>query len=267
MRDSINEGVSLLSLFFLLFSVTGAAQEECSHWNTTAHSPLDCITSSRIESGEYKKSMINVHIVFSSVFSLDKIMCFFILSLSSSPEFIISFKGYYKDEARDGFISAALKTNSCSSSWHTITRSNPIQHLPSDFSVVHISREGNVTDCLSSLSRHPLVKLVTPHRKFSRSLSCAESAGTGGGVGRRRVLEERVRDNKRWVVGRRLLRAIPRQITSALHANVLWTLGHTGKNIKVIIIVNMMPSIIHVHIILLHVPFMMGLSHWVVIPL
>ena len=59
----------------------------------------------------------------------------------------------------------------------------------------------------------------------------------GGGVRRRRVLEERVRDNKRWVVGRRLLRAIPRQITSALHANVLWTLGHTGKNIKVIIIV------------------------------
>lgn len=83
MRDSINEGVSLLSLFFLLFSVTGAAQEECSHWNTTAHSPLDCITSSRIESGEYKKLMINVHIVFSSVFSLDKIMFFYPLSLLS----------------------------------------------------------------------------------------------------------------------------------------------------------------------------------------
>lgn len=65
MRDSINEGVSLLSLFFfLLFSVTGAAQEECSHWNTTAHSPLDCITSSRIESGEYKKLMINVQLGF-----------------------------------------------------------------------------------------------------------------------------------------------------------------------------------------------------------
>ena len=122
-----------------------------------------------------------------------------------------------------------------------------------------------MTDCLSSLSRHPLVKLVTPHRKFSRSLSCAESAGTGGGVGRRRVLEERVRDNKRWVVGRRLLRAIPRQITSALHANVLWTLGHTGKNIKVIIIVKYDAFYHTCTYILLHVPFMMGLFHWVVI--
>ena len=37
----------------------------------------------------------------------------------------------------------------------------------------------------------------------------------------------------KWIVGRRLLRAIPRQITSALHADVLWTLGHTGKGVKV----------------------------------
>lgn len=38
---------------------------------------------------------------------------------------------------------------------------------------------------------------------------------------------------EKWVVGRRLLRAIPRQITSALHADILWTLGHTGKGVKV----------------------------------
>ena len=93
-----------------------------------------------------------------------------------------------------------------------------------------------MTQCLSSLSNHPLVKLVTPHRKFSRSLSCAEGKGEGlrGGVRRRDVLGESLRDDQKWLVGRRLLRAIPRQITSALHANVLWTLGHTGKNIKVI---------------------------------
>ncbi|XP_003382470.1 PREDICTED: membrane-bound transcription factor site-1 protease-like [Amphimedon queenslandica] len=190
----------VLFLLFLLCAVRATAPEECSHWNTTTHSPLDCITSSRVES-----------------------------------EFIITFKGYYKEEAREGFISAALRTNSCSSSWHTILRSNPSQHFPSDFSVIHLSEEGNVTQCLSSLSRHPLVKLVTPHRKFSRSLSCAEGKGEGlrGGVRRRGVLGESVRDDQKWLVGRRLLRAIPRQITSALHANVLWTLGHTGKNIKV----------------------------------
>ena len=46
------------------------------------------------------------------------------------------------------------------------------------------------------------------------------------------MLEQPLTGDK-WIVGRRLLRAIPRQITSALHADVLWTIGHTGKNVKV----------------------------------
>ena len=31
------------------------------------------------------------------------------------------------------------------------------------------------------------------------------------------------------------MRAIPRQVTSALHADVLWSRGHTGKGVKVAI--------------------------------
>ena len=31
------------------------------------------------------------------------------------------------------------------------------------------------------------------------------------------------------------MRAIPRQVTSALQANVLWSMGHTGKGVKVAI--------------------------------
>lgn len=40
---------------------------------------------------------------------------------------------------------------------------------------------------------------------------------------------------KHWYVGRRLMRAIPPQVTSALQANVLWSMGHTGKGVKVAI--------------------------------
>lgn len=38
---------------------------------------------------------------------------------------------------------------------------------------------------------------------------------------------------RHWYVGRRLLRAIPRQVTSALQADVLWSMGHTGKGVTV----------------------------------
>ncbi len=137
----------------------------------------------------------------------------------------MSFKGYYSEEARDGFLSASLKSSSCKQ-WHTIRRTNPSQNYPSDFSVVHLMNTNN-TDCVLSLKSHPSVKMITPHRKFSRSLSCADNV-----IKRRSMLEQSSTGDK-WIVGRRLLRAIPRQITSALHADVLWTLGHTGKGVKV----------------------------------
>ena len=35
---------------------------------------------------------------------------------------------------------------------------------------------------------------------------------------------------RHWYAGRRLMRAIPRQVTSALHADVLWSMGHTGMS-------------------------------------
>ncbi len=40
---------------------------------------------------------------------------------------------------------------------------------------------------------------------------------------------------RHWYAGRRLMRAIPRQVTSALQADVLWSMGHTGKGVKVAI--------------------------------
>ena len=89
---------------------------------------------------------------------------------------------------------------------------------------------GDDLDCVRALKSHPAIKMVTPHRKFSRSLSCSNSPESI--TSRRNMLEQPLTGDK-WIVGRRLLRAIPRQITSALHADVLWTIGHTGKNVKV----------------------------------
>ena len=40
---------------------------------------------------------------------------------------------------------------------------------------------------------------------------------------------------RHWYAGRRLLRAIPRQVTSALQADVMWSRGHTGKGVRVAI--------------------------------
>ena len=145
----------------------------------------------------------------------------------SCIEYIVSFKGYYSEDTRDGYLTAALHSTSCKP-WHTIQRTNPSQQYPSDFSVIHLPH-GNHSECLVALKTHPLIKLVTPHRKFSRSLACTNDPPH---LKTRKILEELAVGNK-WVVGRRLLRAIPRQITSALHANVLWTMGHTGKNVKV----------------------------------
>ena len=41
------------------------------------------------------------------------------------------------------------------------------------------------------------------------------------------------RSHQKAGVGRRLLRAVPRQITSALHADILWDMGYTGQGVKV----------------------------------
>ena len=135
-------------------------------------------------------------------------------------EYIVSFKGYYTESAREGFITAALRGR-CRH-WHVVLRNNSGRCLPSDFSVVHVA-ESNSSSCVDALARHSAVRLVSPQQKFSRSLACLSSPASASGVKCRRLSNG----------GRKLLRAIPRQVTSALHADVLWTMGHLGQGIKV----------------------------------
>lgn len=80
-------------------------------------------------------------------------------------EYIVTFTSYYTTEARDGFISAALRPFQ---NWNVLSRSNPSADYPSDFSVVQLGR--NQGEALDMLSQHPVVKRVTPQKMLTRIL-------------------------------------------------------------------------------------------------
>lgn len=83
------------------------------------------------------------------------------------PEYIVTFNSYYTTEARDGFVSAALRPFH---GWTLLPRTNPSQQFPSDFSVVQLRGSG-VADSLLALRQHPTVKRVTPQKKLTRMLT------------------------------------------------------------------------------------------------
>lgn len=80
----------------------------------------------------------------------------------------MTFNGYYSTEARDGYVSAALRPYK---EWSIVSRSNPGQDFPSDFSLVRL--KSDIPDALSALTQHPNVKRVTPQRKLTRLLTFA----------------------------------------------------------------------------------------------
>ena len=84
-------------------------------------------------------------------------------------EYIVVFTSYYTTEARDGYLSATLKSYR---GWSIVPRSNPGQNYPSDFTLLRLLEgSGDGVDILNALERHPLVKRVTPQRKLTRSLN------------------------------------------------------------------------------------------------
>ncbi|KAL8614731.1 Membrane-bound transcription factor site-1 protease [Nucella lapillus] len=173
-------------------------------------------------------------------------------------EYIISFDGYYKSSARRRFITAALQESG--SSWQILPRLNPAHNYPSDFDVVQM--HGKARSGLSALEEHPLIRRVTPHRKVVRSLKYIKVKGKTRGKKRAAVRAKPqppynatssqkeaplpFSPNRRslslgasyWLSAnghktRRLMRAVPKQITSALQAEMLWGLGFSGSGIKV----------------------------------
>ncbi|CRL02462.1 CLUMA_CG015092, isoform A [Clunio marinus] len=188
-------------------------------------------------------------------------------------EFIVQFKSYYQSEARKNFLKAALD-NTKIRNWTIVERSNPASDYPSDFDVIHI-HESVTLQSLDNLKNHPVIKSITPQRIVHRTLKYFDSDENQNDDGQainqeneddiinyiakhlkldtknneccepefqnfRRGLSSSTDtsqqiNNANSHSNRRLLRAVPRQITSILKADALWSIGITGKGVKVAI--------------------------------
>ncbi|XP_044750367.1 membrane-bound transcription factor site-1 protease [Coccinella septempunctata] len=147
-------------------------------------------------------------------------------------EYIVMFNSYYKHNTRANYINSALNLSGIEK-WQIIERENPASDYPSDFDVV-IIHEDDQKDGLKALNSHPSIKRVTPQRMVTRTLKFVNEDHIW--KGRRSLnLKSQFWQSSGRHTGRRLLRAVPRQITSVLMADTLWNMGITGKGIKVAI--------------------------------
>ncbi len=143
----------------------------------------------------------------------------------------------------------------------TVNQCFPFRY-PSDFDVLLVN-DNLESAALKALRSHPLVKSITPQRKVTRSIKAVDEE-TGEEVDLEAELDEDdAREEEfldkfspsasRWTKGRRsltfgssgfwnsvgrhtsrrLLRAVPRQITAILQADILWEMGITGAGVKV----------------------------------
>lgn len=71
---------------------------------------------------------------------------------SSSAEYIVAFKGYYRQEARERFIEAALNDSDVVR-WEVMPRNNPASDYPSDFDVVQVSCQALRIDCVIHIEK------------------------------------------------------------------------------------------------------------------
>ncbi|CAB3366260.1 Hypothetical predicted protein [Cloeon dipterum] len=153
-------------------------------------------------------------------------------------EYIVAFKKYYKTSARKNFITAALRDSS--SEWEILPRNNPASDFPSDFDVLQLKSDPSNQESIKNLEEHPNVKSVTPQRTVTRTLHYINTDPKEDEAEEENVEDTPhfVRANQFWqatgrLSSRRLLRAVPRQITSILQAEALWNLGITGAGVKV----------------------------------
>ncbi|KAI5641356.1 subtilase family domain-containing protein [Phthorimaea operculella] len=127
-----------------------------------------------------------------------------------NSEHIITYKGYFPRSTRENYVSAALR-NAGVSNWTLLERNNPAKEYPSDFDVIII--EERAQRALDALRDHPAIRQVTAQRQVQRTIKYVPENG--------------------GYTSRKLLRTVPRQITSVLKADLLWSLGVTGEGIKV----------------------------------
>ncbi|KFB49658.1 membrane-bound transcription factor site-1 protease [Anopheles sinensis] len=182
-------------------------------------------------------------------------------------EYIIQFNGYYKQRERENFIQSALNGSKVQK-WRILPRNNPARDFPSDFDVLALEEPVEFADDgLILLRSHPSIKSISPQRMVQRALKYVpvhqskeeqreaendsleepdepnepelelDDEETNDFIEffrqRRLTTEDAPVQPPNRHSNRRLLRAIPRQITSLLKADVLWDMGITGKGVKV----------------------------------
>lgn len=199
-------------------------------------------------------------IIFLSVFpkevhSIEKQDSRYEFSTSSvQNEYIVSFNGYFSEKERSSLIRDAL-ANVSTEGWKVVPRQNPASEYPSDFSLIEIPH--NIPLAISALSHSPKVKNISPQKKVTRMLLKTTHSfdeknpekvpadcepGTDGcnlskwyprKLKRSSFDQLSAAEQSPSHKSRKLLRTVPRQITQALQANVLWGMGYHGKGVKV----------------------------------
>ncbi|KAK0161115.1 hypothetical protein PV327_009627 [Microctonus hyperodae] len=179
-------------------------------------------------------------------------------------EYIVTFNGYYRLQTRKNYISAALNSSQINN-WRIILRDNAASDYPSDFDVVTLE----VIDKnygIDALMNHPLIKRVTPqklvyrslkyhnkthdhdtpeYKNFKRKINSINNSNNNNNNNFNNNNNNNNNDNddnnnqqlqqSTRHASRRLLRAVPRQITSILQVEALWNMGITGRGVKVAI--------------------------------
>lgn len=148
-------------------------------------------------------------------------------------EYIVMFNSYYKNNARANYINSALNISGIKK-WKILDRENPASEYPSDFDVVLLEENDNLS-AFKALTNHPLIKRVTKQRMVVRTLKIVNDEYNVWKGKRKLNVKSQFWQSQARFSNRRLLRAVPKQITSVLLADSLWNMGITGKGIKVAI--------------------------------
>ena len=90
---------------------------------------------------------------------------------SVERQFIVTFKGWFHESARLGYISSALQKLDDEDLFSGVKRDNPMSDYPSDFDLIQFSNNDIVIQSVEMLLKHPLVKSVTPQKMVTRFLS------------------------------------------------------------------------------------------------
>ncbi|XP_072764123.1 membrane-bound transcription factor site-1 protease [Anoplolepis gracilipes] len=224
--------ICLLYVFLLLFNILFVSSHN--HLKSNFEKYEDNVTI---------KSPLYLHVPSSSTSCCD--MEEIKVTFSSSiveDEYIVKFKGYYKTDVRENYLRAILSSFD-NKNWKIIPRNNAASKYPSDFDIVHL-KEMDKDQALKALNNHPVIKTVTPQRLIHRTLKFTninDSYVLANENSKKQINnlpsfhKIQLRQSTNQYTARKLLRVIPKQITSILEADTLWKMGITGKNIKVAI--------------------------------